>query len=76
MFVEDADRGKGAVLFHNEDLIHVRGIAEGDALLCEAVVHLILHLVDDDHGIGRNTSLNFQKEGGSDETSAEIRGFV
>ncbi len=38
-----------------------RGITQGNALFCEAAVHFVFHPINDDHTVGGNAALQFQK---------------
>ena len=66
MLVEKADRSKGTISFHNKDVLHIRCITEGDALLCKAVIDFILHLIDHNDRVSRYPALDFEKKRGID----------
>lgn len=66
MLVEKADRSKGTISFHNKDVLHVRCITEGDALLCKTVIDLILHLIDHNDRVSGYPALDFEKKRGID----------
>ena len=62
LFVQEMNRCKRPVGLHDVDLIHIRSVAEGDALLCEAVIDLVFNLIDDDHAVCGYTALDLQKK--------------
>ena len=66
MLVEKADRCKRTIGLHNEDVLHVRCIAQGDALLCKTVIHFILYLIDHDDRVRRYSAFDLKKERGFD----------
>ena len=61
--VQEPDRRQGAVLFHDVDFLHVRGIADTELLLRVSAVHLVFHVVDDDDAVGRDTPVGLKEEG-------------
>ena len=62
LLIQEMDGGKGPVGLHDVDIIHIGSVTKGDALLCEAVIDLILHLVDDDDAVSRYAAFDFKKE--------------
>lgn len=60
--VEKADGCQCPTSLHDEDFLHIRGIAKADALACEPVIHFVFNLVDDDDTVSRDTTLDLQKE--------------
>lgn len=62
LFVQKPYGRKGAVVLQDKDIFHAGGITQGNALFCEAAVHFVFHPVDDNHTVGGNAALQFQKE--------------
>ena len=66
MLIEKADRCKGTIGLHNEDVLHVRCIAQSDALLCKTIIYFILYLIDHDDRVRRYSAFDLKKERGID----------
>ena len=67
MFIEQTDWCKGAICFHNKDVLHIRCITESDPLLCKTVIDLILHLIDHDDRVRGYPALDLKKKRGVDQ---------
>lgn len=48
-------------MLQDKDIFHAGGITQGNALFCEAAVHFVFHPINDDHTVGGNAALQFQK---------------
>lgn len=62
LFIQKTYGGQGMVRLHNKDPGKIRSITESDPLSGKTAVHLILHMVDDNHTVRGNPAFNFQKE--------------
>ena len=53
---------QGPVGFNDIDLIHVRCIPEGNALLCKTIVDFVFNLVNGNNAVDGNPALNLKKK--------------
>ncbi len=70
MLIEKTDRCKGSICFHNKDVLPIRCVTEGDALLCKTVIDLIFHLINYDDRIRRYSALDLKKSGNQGMTTS------
>src|SRR5699024_4952204 len=79
MLIEKADRCKGTIGLHNEDVLHVRCIAQSDALLCKTIIYHILYRIDHYDRVRRYSAFALKEERGLDlflRRAADQFGFV
>ena len=62
LLVQEMDGCKRPVRLHDVDLIHIGSVTESDALFREAVIDLVLNLIDRDHAVCGYTALDLQKK--------------